>query len=352
MVKKKAAPTSKAPPPSIKTDRMPGGFLAAEDTVQQQQKLLDIFKQIFRPTLSSDSFAATLQDIKEALFNRDFAGAFGPDAFLQVYAARWSPTRALCYASVLKGIRPHLGELYQTSSSPSQPPESSASSLQTIRVLSVGGGAAEIAAVARFLSQSPDLRVDLVLVDSAPWQDVTQRLYLGLTSPPELSAYASAAAKAANTALVAGFRMSASQKQLDALALEKGQLEGLVGNSPVLITLMFTLNELFTAAGVGKTTAFLLRLSAAVAPGSLLLVVDSPGSYAETVVGKQSRRYPMEWLLARVLASSDDRSWDKLTSEDSVWFRLAEELDYPIPLENMRYQMHLYRATEPSALAS
>ena len=36
--------------------------------------------------------------------------------------------------------------------------------------------------------------------------------------------------------------------------------------------------------------------------------------------------------------------WEKLESADSVWFRLAEGLRYPIQLENMRYQMHLYRA--------
>ena len=42
-------------------------------------------------------------------------------------------------------------------------------------------------------------------------------------------------------------------------------------------------------------------------------------------------------------------TWEKLESADSVWFRLAEGLRYPIPLENMRYQMHLYRACRPCA---
>ncbi|RYC57749.1 hypothetical protein CHU98_g8463 [Xylaria longipes] len=40
----------------------------------------------------------------------------------------------------------------------------------------------------------------------------------------------------------------------------------------------------------------------------------------------------------------DGIRWEKIESRDSVWFRVADGLRYPIPLENMRYQMHLYRA--------
>ncbi len=184
---------------------------------------------------------------------------------------------------------------------------------------------------------------------------------------------------------------------------------------PLLVTLLFTLNELYTAAGVGPTTAFLRRLSAAACPGTLLLVVDSPGSYSEAAVGRgggaggEKRRYPMQWLLDHTLLRQDPpglgrgrgreengarrrekgtvqeegkeeeeeeqkdpppvrsnngdddgdhddteagegapvMAWEKLESADSVWFRLADGLRYPIQLENMRYQMHLYRAYRP-----
>ncbi len=54
-----------------------------------------------------------------------------------------------------------------------------------------------------------------------------------------------------------------------------------------------------------------------------------------------------------LLATEDEpingRRWVKLESQDSIWFRLADTLHYPIPLENTRYQMHLYRATEAVA---
>jgi len=63
-------------------------------------------------------------------------------------------------------------------------------------------------------------------------------------------------------------------------------------------------------------------------------------------VGRQSKKYPMLWLLDKILSSAEDCAWARLESHASIWFRLSEKLDYPIPLEDMRYQMHLYRATK------
>ena len=43
--------------------------------------------------------------------------------------------------------------------------------------------------------------------------------------------------------------------------------------------------------------------------------------------------------------------WAKVEALDSVWFRLPSgnkdggDLTYPIPLEDMRYQLHVYRRT-------
>lgn len=78
--------------------------------------------------------------------------------------------------------------------------------------------------------------------------------------------------------------------------------------------------------------------------GTVLLVVDSPGSYSETTVGKSSKKYPMQWLMDKVLSSVDgERKWNKLESNESLWYRLSDGLEYPIQLENMRYQMHVYK---------
>lgn len=350
---------------------------------------MNIFQSTFNSVLSSGNFNTILQQVKTALFNRDFDKAFGSEEYLDAYAARWSPTRALCYASVLAGIEPYLTECTTTSTTttaveqvgqvvvgdvdPSKDDVHDAAkhddsvgvttTATTLKVLAIGGAAAEAVALGSFLSQQnqsqreashPPLYGDITLLDIAPWASVVEKLRVGLTTPPTLSKYASAAAQAANTALVRPDQLqNITFRQHDVLALSKEDLMSLVATPQkqlVLVTLLFTLNELFTAGGIGKTTAFLLTLTSVLPSGSLLLVIDSPGSYSETTVGKEAKRYPMQWLLDKILLGTttakdadEDAEWEKVASADSVWFRLGQELKYPIQLEDMRYQMHLYR---------
>jgi 25S rRNA (uracil2843-N3)-methyltransferase len=166
-----------------------------------------------------------------------------------------------------------------------------------------------------------------------------------LTTPPPLSKYASAAARASNERLIDPTQLDCSFFQADTLSLDNDALSNQVGSEPLIVTLMFTLNELYTDGGIGKTTKFLTNLGQILPQGSLLLVVDSPGSYSEAAVGKEKKRYPMQWLLNHTLLETElpALTWERLESEDSIWFRIPEGLSYPIQLENMRYQMHLYR---------
>ncbi|KAJ9156649.1 25S rRNA (Uridine(2843)-N(3))-methyltransferase [Pleurostoma richardsiae] len=349
-----------------------------------QQKILTVFSRAFDPVLSSPSFPTVLQEVKQALFNRDFAAAFGAEVRLEAYAARWSPTRALCYASVLIGLEEALRDIAATdapslrvagkgphddeairqepredvrdedgSDAPVKEPSELAvqnakaqDSEKVLKVLAIGGGAAELVAFGALVGHLPNLRGDVTLVDSAPWGAVVDKLETDLSTPLPLSKYAkSEAARAASAAVVAPGRLRTTFLQRDVLTLPAGELAALVGPSPLLVTLLFTLNELFTSGGIRATTSLLLGLTAALPAGSLLLVVDSPGSYSEAAVGRESKRYPMQWLMDKVLLGSTDGAWAKVESDDSVWFRLPDALRYPIPLENMRYQMHLYRAT-------
>ncbi|WQF88406.1 Putative SAM-dependent methyltransferase [Colletotrichum destructivum] len=267
-------------------------------------------------------------------------------------------------AAVGEDVTPPPPAEIETTAAPAAAP--STAPRKSIRMLSVGGGAAEIAAFAAYLSEQPSrsLGGTVALLDSAPWDDAVAKLHAALTTPPPLSQYANAAARAANVAIVEPGRLTSSFTQQNVLAMTRDQLSRCLrggdgdghgnGGVPVLVTLLFTLNELYTTAGIGKTTAFLLDLTATVPLGSLLLVVDSPGSYSETAVGKESKKYPMQWLMDHALVTKPEKEgivegcrWEKLESHDSVWFRLADSLKYPIPLENMRYQMHLYRATKP-----
>ncbi|KAJ2903015.1 hypothetical protein MKZ38_010521 [Zalerion maritima] len=340
-----------------------------------QQRILDAFSSAYSVVLRSKLRDALLQEIKTALFNRDFSAAFGKEEYLGVYAARWSPTRALCYAQVLHGMRSWLREGLVVVSGGTEVPEGNSDTplsdvdttlamddkKHSLRILSIGGTPAELAAAASVLSETlPPLYGNMSLLDSGPWGPAIDKLKQHLTTAPELSPYASASAKTSNDAVISPERLTTNFVQKDVLDLLVDELGSLL-QEPCLVTLFFTLNELYTSAGIGKSTAFLLRLSKVIQPNSLLLVVDSPGSYSETAVGKAKssndgeevvkKKYPMHWLLEHTLFKSvEDASnrdmckWERLESKDSVWFRLDGSLKYPMKLEDMRYQMHLYKA--------
>ena len=316
-----------------------------------QQLLLDLFSRTFADELSATDFEATLQTVKGALFNRDFAAAFSKEEHLAAYAARWSPTRALCYASIFEGIRDHLEGLVATTpmggecGAEAESHEDEPQAAPRLKMLSVGGGAAELAAFSALLIGQRFTRGEAILADSGPWGSVVKKLHDVLTTHTirEISKYTSHGENADNGPAVSPESLLLRFSHSDVLATNKEQLSELIGTEPLLITILFTLNELYTSGGIGKTTTFLLNLTSCAPIGTLLLVVDSPGSYSETGVGAQAKKYPMQWLLDHTLTKSLSDTWERLEANDSIWFRLADSLRYPIPLENMRYQLHLYR---------
>ncbi|KAI1207129.1 uncharacterized protein F4807DRAFT_188268 [Annulohypoxylon truncatum] len=358
------------------TEQQSAAATFSPEEIKAQQKLLNIFSDTFKEVLSDDEFSTVLQRVKQALFNRDFETAFGNEQFLEVYVARWSPSRALCYSRILSQITDDLVPLPLATGATDSKSDSDVSfedevemgrvsptvDLEeeeretkrgaTMRMLAIGGGAAEIMAFGDYLRDTDsNIAGDLTLLDTGPWAEVVQKLHVGLTTPPPLSKYASTAAKATNAALIEpATRLHSTFVQKDVLKLDNTDLSKLLGQTPLLITMLFTLNELYTSGGIKLTTAFLRNLSTTIPAGSLLLVVDSPGSYSEAAVGKEAKKYPMQWLLDHTLLQADKLPpegcrWEKLKSHDSIWFRLSDGLRYPIDLQDMRYQMHLYRAT-------
>ncbi|KAM3079404.1 hypothetical protein ACMFMG_005836 [Clarireedia jacksonii] len=328
-------------------------------SIQLQQRLLNIFRDTFSEVIDSDNFRQLLQDVKGALYDRDFSRAFGKEEHLEDHLEE----------VLSHGYPSQSGEGNQTAV---DGPTTSVTKSKS-RIVCLGGGAAEVVALGGFLkhitessipkSDSNDidqamttlalsdekLSIDLALVDTANWATVVKKLQDGLTTPPPLSMYASATAKEANTALVSPDEVTVKFIERDALAMSQNGLRQVVGQDSILVTLFFTLNELYTTS-IGKTTALLLDLTAVLAPGSLLLVVDSPGSYSETKIGTEEKKYPMKWLLDHTLLETEKTrgqeskaEWEKVHSDDSQWFRLNDDLRYPIQLENMRYQVHLYR---------
>ncbi|KAI9643824.1 hypothetical protein NHQ30_007175 [Ciborinia camelliae] len=376
--------TKKAEPKPKKSKAEEEKELAPKESlvpVKLQQLLLNIFRDTFSGVIDSDDFRQLLQDVKGALYDRDFSRAFGREDYLEVYSARWSPSRSLCYASILLDLQEHFGEIFprdgkaqlEVDTEVATDAPSTTFSSSKPRVVSIGGGAAEIVAFGGFLkhgikpsvtgtsSESADeamasltlsdikQEIELSLVDTASWGNVCNKLHTGLTTPPPISKYASAAAKEANSSLIRPEDFTEKFLEHDVLAMSQTDLGDLFGKRPVLVTLFFTLNELYTAS-ISKATSFLLNITSVLPAGSLLLVVDSPGSYSETKVGTEEKKYPMKFLLDHTLIETQKSrgkesipDWVKVHSEDSQWFRLSEELRYPIPLENMRYQVHLYR---------
>jgi 25S rRNA (uracil2843-N3)-methyltransferase len=218
------------------------------------------------------------------------------------------------------------------------------------KILCIGGGAgAEVVGLATFASVLPPSHLSIVAVDVADWSPVLKKLAVTIVTPPVLSQYASAAKKDANRSLLDSARFHVEFKKHDILQYSAKELGLLVADSS-LVTIMFTLNELFSTSIV-KTTDFLLNLTEVMKPESWLLVVDSPGSYSEVTLGKdnETKRYPMKWLLDHTLqqtASHDMNGiskWRKHESDDSRWFRFNQTLKHSVDLENMRYQIHVYQ---------
>ena len=365
-VKKPLKTADHSPSPSLPLS------LSKQVPIQLQQLLLNIFKNTFAPRFDS-GFPAVVQQIKQHLFNRDFKSAFDQDSFLEVYAMRWSPSRALAYTQIFWQIMSnHLLE----SASLEQDSRELPVAVSTKPVVCLGGGAgAELVALGACLQMIDDPCADLTdpednfggsrprfairSIDVADWSIILKRLHSSMTAAPPISEYSSAAAKAANVALTSPTACTLTIMQEDILRMDKEDL-AIALTDAVLVTLMFTLNELYNLS-VSSTTNLLFSLTMLLAPGALLLVVDSPGSYSAVEFGETSgsdisggrKSYPMQWLLDHTLLesaaigagkdASAERQWEKLESKDSEWFRLSSELRYPVTLEDMRYQLHLYR---------
>ncbi|KEQ59713.1 uncharacterized protein M437DRAFT_14314, partial [Aureobasidium melanogenum CBS 110374] len=317
-----------------------------------QQSLLNVFRDACNKG-SPAEIEHVLQEVKGHLFNRDFATAFGKDEYLEAYAARWSPSRALGYAQIFSDLTPEIAELLDQNADSSKP----------LNIVCLGGGAgAEVVGFAGWLKHLRDntsasdekphadiSKLDIFGIDIAKWDKVMQDLHQGVITPPVLSKYASAAAKAANKAVLPSEVFNVRFKQQDILDTDAAGVNDLLANSDI-VTIMFTLNELYSTS-VAKTQRLLYSLTASMRSGSLLLVVDSPGSYSTVTLNDATQKYPMQWLLDHTLLSPKKNAekgtpaqWKKLVSDESRWFRLPDEdLKYPIDLENMRYQIHLYQ---------
>jgi 25S rRNA (uracil2843-N3)-methyltransferase len=90
--------------------------------------------------------------------------------------------------------------------------------------------------------------------------------------------------------------------------------------------------------------------------------VDTPGAHTEitasSAVGEEEKRkYPMNLLLDFALVPKQKKTvgrkdgddsesrpaWEKVLEKTSMSYKLREGLRYPGSLENLRFQVHLFR---------
>lgn len=362
-----------------------------------QQLLLNVFKHALftSPSVSTnedkeglegeeEDISTQIQRLKTHLYNRDFESAFADasPSLLRAYALRWSASRSLAYCGLFRGVVDCALDL----DSEAQDGEE-----ENVGVLCIGGGAgAEIVALAgawraiqdestrnttdeslpvegvESLSLSENTcqkrrrrrKMAITAIDIAEWSDVVSRLTAAIHSADV------SGTKTCVAPLIHGNedkRIDITFQKLDILSISEEDLKSLLQRQRV-ISLMFTLNELFSTS-ISKTTQLLLRMTDIASPGTILMVVDSPGSYSTLSFSKnessetqqqQQRQYPMKFLLDHTLLSVAEGSWEKLVSQDSRWFRkdANHKLHYNVDLEggqgfirleDMRFQIHVYR---------
>ena len=308
---------------------------------------------------------------------------------------RWSAGRGCAYSDVFREVRVGLVGIGDRDGDGRKGRR---------KVVCLGGGAgAEVVALGfGGKGKEEEEEWDIVVVDVAPWGSVLGKLETAMkassSSAVTSDSDSSDSTGMADRRLLDPAKCNVIFQQGDILDLSGPDFRDLC-REMTMVTLMFTLNELY-GISIAKTTGMLLDLTGGVERGCLLVVVDSPGSYstlalnnnhnhnddkkkkdgsrsedgkAEEVVDggggmekekekqKEVKKYPMKWLLDHTLlevasaaagggvegtksAAEGGKRWEKIQSEDSRWCRLSEEeLRYPITLEDMRMQVHVYR---------
>ncbi|RDW65622.1 hypothetical protein BP5796_10314 [Coleophoma crateriformis] len=361
--------------------------------LELQQLLLNIFRTTFPVCQEYEMLKPTLREINNALLVGDHEKAYSQPDWLEAYTVRWSPNRALCYASILVGLceefpeEPSIRKLLGSANFDNgEGLDYTKIITNPLKMICFGGNAAEVMAVAAMIrhispdaagkpigetfesestagstavlplseSTAPMQTPDVHLVDIANWVSVISALQTGLVTAPTLSKYASAAAKANNASFLGPEVLKPSFQQINVFDASQEELTSMIGAEPALVTIFFTLNDL-RISSVTKTATFLLKLTLAMPRKSLLLVVDpqdvpSEDAAQNSHTGEAKPMYSINSLLDMVLMEkhttngiADKPAWTKLVEDRSRLFKLDEKLKYPLSLENIKLQVHLFK---------
>ncbi|KAJ3369872.1 hypothetical protein GGF31_004946 [Allomyces arbusculus] len=275
------------------------------------QLALDLLAQAFSADLRDSQFHAKLQHIKGLFYKRQFLEIFNGDpTLLPIYSARYIPYRTLAYLELIYRVAP-----LRTAIADAPRPHA---------VLLGGGAGSELAAILHSRTQyendhgkNQQRHLTVTTVDIGDYSSVLLRIEAAFVPTPSTT-YSS--------------------------SFSVGNLLDPTFPLPVtdatVVTLFFTLNELFAQSKAGAM-AFLQRLIAALPRDAILVVADSAGSFSDLTIG--SREYKITVLLDMM------RGLRRVAGADSLWFRFIPELRYPHKLENMRYFWRVYAVDQTVA---
>ncbi|SCU83453.1 LADA_0C11540g1_1 [Lachancea dasiensis] len=293
------------------------------------QDIVDLFKITFDQELYRDEqqiLSDSIQNVKAELYNRNYAAAFDSTTKRTAYCCRWSPSRAIAYASLfshLEGVR----EVIQKGTDS--------------EVLCIGGGAGgELVSIVSMFAPSIDFTAKYSTVQR---ETTAKNLRINLVDIADWSLEIQRITKTMDKAWLFDHSSDVQIKFINQNILKMGP-EDLRLPSMNLITLLFTTNELFLAEKAASIR-FFQKLSQECSSGCLLLIVESAGSYSHITVG--TKKFPIQFLIDTLLlgkrGQESQGAWDLIQEHDSLWYRGKDEIDYPLKVENMRFFYRLYR---------
>lgn len=275
---------------------------------ESDKEILSLCLSLSKDVIAQPNLKSTLQEVKGALYDKDYSRAFGNDLFLRAYFARYVPARALIFSRIFaEHLVPGFSDVDGK-----------------IQLVCIGGGAgSEILGIMACASAVSSKDLEITTLDRSDWTCVLRPLSDAL------------AASNSTKNLQLDFKCSDCLEGLSFRNSIKA-----TGNYRRAFTLAFVLTELLIQSRA-KTIAMLANISAETSSDDLLVIIES-ANLGQIEIGSNS--YSLGTLLDHLMLKVGEE-WQIIHSIDSVWYRLPEGIAkfYPLKLENARVLLRIYK---------
>jgi len=260
----------------------------------EQQCIVDLLISAYNSVLFHPELHERLHTIKQHFVDREYAKVFVPEN-LQYYIVQYIPTRIMLYYFIFSTITSIRNEITKSGSS----------------ICCIGGGPGSELVALSYLSNKLNLSFKVDVFDVQDWKEAISPLLdeKNLIWKPNIE----------------------EKFYICNVLTLHSDFQNFVKNSN-LITILFTINELFNDRSKGLK--FLSFLQKNMQQGAKLLILDSAGSFSHVKIGNSTH---MIYKLCDYV-----EGFKVLHSEDSTWFRLENELKYPLKIQNQRYFIRVY----------